>query len=370
MNGVNENINRMHPDSAARRDSTLFFFQLKMIPLEIISPGFKLLETGYINWLRTMDYSPSTIAIRKRYVKEFLLYLERSGISSIEGASNYKVGRFVRYLRRRENKLFGSGLMNASINVGVSTVNKFFQYLHESGSASFIPDNLEYLEENYKARSVLSLKEINALYEATYLEKWFARSETKEYQRAIQQRDRAMLGIYYGCGLRKSEGISLTVSDILPERKLVFVRKGKGSKERYVPVTDGNLQHITEYLQDGRNYLLARSKTSTDAFFISQYGRACEDQALSARLDRLVKNSGSTVLQGKKPTLHTLRHSIATHLLQSGIASAEDIDTAMTAGPGLRYGLLGPLRLRPGTAPRRRPRGRAAKPRTARAGPK
>ena len=119
-----------------------------MIPLEIISPGFKLLETGYINWLSTMGYSHSTIAARKRYIKEFLLYLERSGITSIEGASNYKVGRFVRYLRRRENKLFGSGLMNASINVGVSTVNKFFQYLHESGSASFIPDNLEYLEEN------------------------------------------------------------------------------------------------------------------------------------------------------------------------------------------------------------------------------
>ena len=167
------NLHNLHKEDKQHT----FFFQLKMIPVEIISPGFKLLETGYINWLRTMGYSTSTIAARKRYIKEFLLYLERSGVTSIEGASNYKVGRFVRYLRRRENKLFGSGLMNASINVGVSTVNKFFEYLHQSANASFIPDNLEYLEENYKARTILTLKEVNALYEATYLEKWFARQK-------------------------------------------------------------------------------------------------------------------------------------------------------------------------------------------------
>ena len=128
-----------------------------------------------------------------------------------------------------------------------------------------------------------------------------------------------MLGIYYGCGLRKSEGTNLIIGDILTERKLIFVRKGKGSKERYVPVTDGNLSYITEYLQDGRNFLLARNQSGTESFFINQFGGSCSDQALSARLDRLVKNSGSTGLQGKKPTLHTLRHSIATHLLQSGM---------------------------------------------------
>lgn len=209
--------------------------------------------------------------------------------------------------------------MNASINVGISSVNKFFEYLRQSGNVTVIPDNLEYVEEIYGPRSVLTWQEINALYEATYMQKWFARAETKEYQRAIQQRDRAMLGIYYGCGLRKSEGASLTVSNILTERKLIFVRKGKGCKERYVPVTDGNLHYLTEYLQDGRNLLLDRNQSGSESFFINQFGESCSDQALSARLDRLVKNSGSGSMLGKKPTLHTLRHSIATHLLQQGM---------------------------------------------------
>jgi integrase/recombinase XerD len=286
---------------------------------ELTSKQFVDVETSFLNWLRTLGYSEATIATRRRNLREFLLYLERSGISVMDQATLEQAKDFVIYLKRRENRLCGLGLMNASINVGIGSVNKFFEYLKQSGNVTSIPDNLEYVEERYGLRSVLTLQEINALYEATYMQKWFAMPETKEYQKAIQQRDRAMLGVYYGCGLRKSEGSNLTVSDILTERKLIFVRTGKGSKERYVPVTDANLQHIIEYLHDGRNYLLTRSSTSTDAFFISQYGTACEDQALSARLDRLVKNSGSPGLQSKKPSLHTLRHSIATHLLQSGM---------------------------------------------------
>jgi integrase/recombinase XerD len=290
-----------------------------MNPKELTSRQFIDLEDGFLSWLRTLGYSEATITTRKRNLSEFLLYLERCGISSMDQAAGEKTKLFVMYLKRRENRLYGSGLMNASINVSIGSVNKFFEYLRQSGNVTMVPDNLQYVEELYGPRVVLTPDDISSLYEATYIKKWFARAETKEYQAAIQQRDRAMLGIYYGCGLRKSEGTNLITSDILTERKLIYVRKGKGCKERYVPVTDSNLSYITEYLQDGRNFLLARNQSGTESFFINQFGGSCSDQALSARLDRLVKNSNSSGLQKKKPTLHTLRHSIATHLLQSGM---------------------------------------------------
>jgi len=290
-----------------------------MNPKELTSRQFIDLEDGFLSWLRTLGYSEATITTRKRNLSEFLLYLERCGISSMDQAAGEKTKLFVMYLKRRENRLYGSGLMNASINVSIGSVNKFFEYLRQSGNVTMVPDNLQYVEELYGPRVVLTPDDISSLYEATYIKKWFARAETKEYQAAIQQRDRAMLGIYYGCGLRKSEGTNLITSDILTERKLIYVRKGKGCKERYVPVTDSNLSYITEYLQDGRNFLLARNQSGTESFFINQFGGSCSDQALSARLDRLLKNSNSSGLQKKKPTLHTLRHSIATHLLQSGM---------------------------------------------------
>jgi site-specific recombinase XerD len=288
-----------------------------MNPKTLYSPQFTRLEHDFLNWLQTLGYSQATIATRKRNIREFLLYLERSNVTTIEKATNHKARRYITYLKCRENKLFGSGLMNASINVRISTVNKFFEYLQQAGKPT--PGNLEYIEERYKPRNILTLHEINQLYETTYQKHHFASNESKAKQEAISQRDRAMLGIYYGCGLRKSEGTILNISDVLTERKLIFVRKGKGCKERYVPITANNLNYITEYLHHSRNYLLTKAQSNTESFFVNQYGTACSDQALSARLNRLVKNSGNSVLQVKKPSLHTLRHSIATHLLQQGM---------------------------------------------------
>ena len=106
-----------------------------MNPKALYSPQFKQFETDFLHWFQILGYSPATIATRKRNIREFLLYLERCGITTIEQTTNDKAKRFVRYLKRRENKLFGSGLMNASINVGISTVNKFFEYLSVSRQA-------------------------------------------------------------------------------------------------------------------------------------------------------------------------------------------------------------------------------------------
>jgi len=286
-----------------------------MITREITSLQFNELESGFIRWLQTLNYSEETVKTRKRNIREFLLYLERCSIESVESMPDEKIKLFVRYLQRRENRRYGSGLMNASINVSIGSVNKFFEYLQQTGSP--VVDNLKYMENNYKSKNILTMNEISQLYETTYRKHHFANDYTQAKQEAVSQRDRAMLSIYYGCGLRKSEGANLNTGDILIERKLVHVRKGKGSKERYVPVTDNNLKYIAEYLNIGRTLLLAGNET--DIFFIGQHGEACGDQALSARLKRLVKNSGNSVLRAKKPSLHTLRHSIATHLLQQGM---------------------------------------------------
>ena len=291
-----------------------------MIAEQLYSQKFITLESGFLKWLETLNYSPSTIRIRKRNIREFLLYLERSDIRSIGDATQYKVRRFVRYLKRRENKLYGSGLMNASINVEISTVNKFFEYLRQSGSSHLL-DNLSYLQENYKERAVLTLKEINLLYQTTYQSNPNVKPKNRAMEQGVLMRDRAMLGIYYGCGLRKSEGTGLKHTDIQLERRIVFVRQGKGSKQRNVPLTGKTISYLKEYLQQGRRILLERSPDPklNESFFINQYGESCKDQSLSLRLDLLVKNSGSTSLQEKSPSLHTLRHSIATHLLEQGM---------------------------------------------------
>ncbi len=97
-----------------------------------------------------------------------------------------------------------------------------------------------------------------------------------------------MLAVYYGCGLRLNEGINLHTCDILHDKKLLHVRKGKYYRERYVPIAEKNYEELKLYIDYGRPQLLQQIKT--DALFIdANKGRAMHKQSLYLRIKRLVK---------------------------------------------------------------------------------
>lgn len=138
-------------------------------------------------------------------------------------------------------------------------------------------------------------------------------------------RDTAMLDIYYGCGLRRSEGQALQVQDLGLDKGLLYVRKGKGYKQRLVPVAAAVGLRLHNYLKYARPVLIdTGSSANKEAFFIGSRGSGqVQGSCLYERLKRLMKLTG---IYERKPGagLHTLRHSIATHLLESGM-SLEDI---------------------------------------------
>ena len=130
-------------------------------------------------------------------------------------------------------------------------------------------------------------------------------------------RDRAMMAVYYGCGLRRNEGVSLDVSDVLIKEKLLYVQKGKGYRERYVPMSEAVKEDLENYIHVGRNCLLTYGpQIKEQALFLSIRGKRMDGNSLIMRLKELVK----VARINKSIGLHTLRHSIATHLLQSGMA--------------------------------------------------
>jgi integrase/recombinase XerD len=136
--------------------------------------------------------------------------------------------------------------------------------------------------------------------------------------------------------LRRSEGKNLNITDIDLQKRLLFVRKGKGNKQRYVPIAAKHLQDIKDYLQEGREWFLMNNntketwqsqrhgkplekKTGADdtAFFVSQ--SAIRMNEFYQRLGQMKQRAEIN----KTITLHGLRHSIATHLLQSGMEIEE-----------------------------------------------
>jgi len=126
-----------------------------------------------------------------------------------------------------------------------------------------------------------------------------------------------MLNIFYGCGLRASEGAALNINDILFEKELVYVRKGKNYRERYVPLSKQVKKDLKDYITGQRNDLLNGGKT--EALLLGRRGQRWGFGGMYNRLQLIKNQTNDEKLKQKTFGLHILRHSIATHLLQSGM---------------------------------------------------
>jgi len=120
-------------------------------------------------------------------------------------------------------------------------------------------------------------------------------------------RDRIFLQVAYGCGLRLSELIHLRVTDIDSARMVIQVRQGKGAKDRLVPLSPRLLQELRDYWR--------RYQPSAWLFPGDKPGQPISGSNLQRRFGQLVQRVGLT----KHCSLHTLRHSYATHLLEAGV---------------------------------------------------
>jgi integrase/recombinase XerC len=135
-------------------------------------------------------------------------------------------------------------------------------------------------------------------------------------------RDRAVLELLYGCGLRVAELCGLNVEDVDVEGGWVRVM-GKGGKERVVPMGDFAGGAVRDYLHEGRaaliptveeNESVSGSAAERSALFLNRRKKRMGPRDARAMVERYVRE----VLQGRKVSPHTLRHSFATHLLEGG----------------------------------------------------
>lgn len=270
----------------------------------------KELKEEFKTWLKTLGFANSTVKSFPQYVNEMLLYFEQNNITEANQITAEAIQHFFFQWKNRKNKTTGAGLSQNHIQKGITAINNFIKFLKVTGKQS-IHLQLEREKIPVKIPQVLTQAEIKSLYEATY-------NNTRRVNiKAYAQRDRAMLAVYYGCGLRRDEGGNLLVSDVLKDKKMLFVRKGKGNKERFVPIAEKGLQDIKEYLNDGRKWFLKKRQKKnmpvSENFFINVDGGPMRD--FTQRIRQLTQDAGIT----KQFGLHTFRHSIATHLLQSGM---------------------------------------------------
>jgi integrase/recombinase XerD len=264
-----------------------------------------ILLQGFEKWLKTLEYSPSTIYASVRYVSDFFFYLKSLEITALEQIENTAVTAYYNHLKTRCNKKHTGALSQNYIAGNINAIKRFSKYLQVTGKGN-LEITLQTPVDKETHKTILTRHEVKALYQAC----------DSDY---LGIRDRAILSIYYGCGLRRSEGAALDVKDILLKERLVYVRSGKGYKERYVPMTMCVMEDIEAYIYQARERLQSFKEKKNEALFLSMQVRRMCGNALIGRVQRLA----SAAKINKAIGLHTLRHSIATHLLQSGLSLEE-----------------------------------------------
>jgi len=128
-------------------------------------------------------------------------------------------------------------------------------------------------------------------------------------------RYRVCLSTIYACGLRLQEGIRLAVPDIDSARMMIHVRHGKGNKDRYVPLPQRTLELLRDYWSTHRNPVLIFPAEGRDHIDLSKATEPMSKSSVQDAFRAALKQSGIN----KRASVHTLRHSWATHLLEAGV---------------------------------------------------
>lgn len=277
---------------------------MKHLPLRCHE--YRQTERDFTGWITTLGYADTSVYSLPILIREFFHFLEQQGITTLAQTTTAHVPAFMHYLSERSNHRKGGALRESHLNKYIQALKLLSKFLKVTGQGHLSVEVKRHKVTRH-IEVVLSKEEVQALYACC------------DTTTAVGIRDRAMLSIYYGCGLRRSEGVGLDIGDLLLRKKLLYVRKGKNYRERYVPINAAIQEDLQVYLHEARPLLLG--KLYTPALLVSERGRRIEGQTLSLRLRQLKEKAG----MGEQPiTLHTLRHSIATHLLESGM-SLQDI---------------------------------------------
>ncbi len=247
----------------------------------------------------------------RNHIDEFIRYIEVERGLSAHTIRAYKkdIEEFFNYSKREPDKIdiidirgfiaeqVKHGLNKTTVSRRLSCLRSFFKYMYREG----------YIKTN-PAKLVSTLKKSKLLPKFLSVDEVFSLVEKPEGIGFLAARDKAILELLYSSGLRVSELTGLNMDDINVRECMIKIR-GKGKKERIVPVGSKAIDAIKSYLIER---VLRKSKNR--ALFLNRLGSRLTDRGVRRIVDKYAK---SVSIKGKIGP-HIIRHSFASHLLQGG----------------------------------------------------
>ncbi|MBN1337714.1 MAG: site-specific integrase [Bacteroidales bacterium] len=228
-------------------------------------------------WMEHMRYSQSTI---NTYCSAVLVFMRFLKPKAVKDADNEDVVHFA------SEYILVHKLSASYQNQAINAIKLFFREVIKS---EMQVDKIDRPRREHKLPNVLSREEVKAILQAP-----------------VNLKHKAMLSLIYACGLRRGELLNLKPQDIDSKRGLLIVRNAKGKKDRVVPLSDKIIKLLREY------YLVCRPK-----YWLFE-GQRSEEKYSEESIAKVLRKSVRKANITKPVTLHWLRHSFATHLLEGG----------------------------------------------------
>lgn len=253
----------------------------------------------FVEWLKRLGYAPRTIDTYQQLLTQLIAWLIQQNHTTLSTVTPTTLKTYQHHLENRKNPQTHQALSGSYIQGHLHILSLLSQYQQHYGHEPLLQENLKTDPFIKQTKTPLTQAEIQQLYESTAND-------------LLGYRDRAMLALYYGCGLRRAEGLNLKESDIDYKHQYLQVIQGKNNQSRTIPICSKALEDLKNYQQYSRSYLNAQ----TNHLLISYRGKKLTGSTINVRLSKLAQ----TAHIDKSVCPHLLRHSIATHLLQSGMS--------------------------------------------------
>lgn len=254
----------------------------------------------YRNYLLLLGYAEQTCQSRYLYLKEFFSYLEDIGIYQLHRITAVEIASFYEDVQNRKSEKTNKPLIKKTVYDIMRLVQSYLGYAVHLGKIKHNPAS--HLKFSYPTeevnRIIFSQEQIKQLYEVTE-----------------DNQEQAILNIAYGCGLRVQELSDLNKEDIRLTENLIIVQKGKNSKRRIVPINDK--------IKKALEIFLLNEEVKQKEVFTNSKGSRMQQWTFNSILKKIILRTdfGKSFTKEELNSIgiHTLRHSIATHLLENGM---------------------------------------------------
>jgi integrase/recombinase XerD len=257
---------------------------------------------AFMEQMKVRRYAKATLTEYSRYVRRFLDYLRQNEIADLRGVTReiltaYRAG----VIGFKDDK--GRGYSTSAVSARIRSVKRFFEYLEEANHILINPS--EHIKEPKKEtrlpRVVLTEEEARKVLDQPNL------------STLTGIRDRTILEVFYGTGIRLEELVNLTIFDCDLQGGMLRVNKGKMAKDRVVPLGRHAVRFLREYITRVRPGL-KKNNRALRTLFVSRFGTPVTWRVIAGMVSRYGQQAGIN----KRVTSHVFRHTFATELVKNG----------------------------------------------------